>query len=79
MPTPACVTPQEIQPRVKSGQALLMCAYADEARCRSVRLEGSLTFQEFQARLSDLPTDQEIVFFALEATSIPLPGRQGRF
>ncbi|MEJ2091692.1 MAG: hypothetical protein P8X65_05805 [Syntrophobacterales bacterium] len=63
MTTPARVTPQEIYPRVKSGEALLVCAYADEARCRGMQLEGSLTLQEFQAKLPDLPQYQEIVFF----------------
>jgi len=63
MTTPVRITPQEIYPRVKSGEALLVCAYADEARCRSMQLEGSLTLQEFQARLDGLPQDQEIVFY----------------
>ena len=63
MTTPARVTPQEIYPRVKSGEALLVCAYANEARCRNMQLEGSLTLQEFQARLPDLPKNREIVFF----------------
>lgn len=63
MTTPARVTPQEIYPRIQSGEALLVCAYADEARCRSMQLEGSLTLQEFEARLPDLPKDREIVFY----------------
>lgn len=63
MATPERVTPQEIYPRIQSGEALLVCAYADEARCRSMQLEGSLTLQEFQARLPDLPKDREIVFY----------------
>jgi len=63
MTTPSRVSPQEIYSRVQSGEALLVCAYADEARCRNIQLEDSLTFQEFQARLPDLPQDQEIVFY----------------
>ena len=63
MTTPLRVTPQEIYPRVKSGEALLVCAYADEARCHSMQLEDSLTLQEFQDKLPDLPPDQEIVFY----------------
>jgi hypothetical protein len=63
MATPARVIPQEIYPRVQSGEALLVCAYTDEAKCRSMQLKGSLTLQEFQARLPGLPKNQEIVFF----------------
>lgn len=63
MTTPERLTPQEIYPKVQSGKALLVCAYADEAKCRSMQLEGSLTFQEFQAKLPVLPKEQEIVFY----------------
>jgi hypothetical protein len=63
MTTPARVTPQEIYPRVKTGQALLVCAYPDEAKCRSMQLEGAVSLREFQLRLPDLAKDQEIVFF----------------
>ncbi len=63
MTTPARVTPQEVYPRVKSGEALLVCAYADKDKCRRMQLEGALSLQEFQARLTDLPKDKEIVFY----------------
>jgi hypothetical protein len=63
MATPARVTPQEIYARVQAGQALLVCAYADEAKCRSMQLEGTISLREFQSRLPGLPKDQEIVFF----------------
>jgi hypothetical protein len=57
------VTPQEIYPRVKAGEALLVCAYADEAKCRSMQLEGALFLREFLDRLPGLAKDQEIVFY----------------
>lgn len=63
MTTPARVSPQEIRPRVKSGEAILVCAYADESRCRGLQLEDSLILQEFQEKLPDLPKDKEIVFY----------------
>jgi len=42
MTTPQRITPQEIYPRVKSGEALLVCAYDDEAKCRTMYLEGAM-------------------------------------
>ena len=63
MTMPVRVTPQEIYPRVKAGQTLLVCAYPNEAKCRSMQLEGALFLRELQSRLPDLPKDQEIVFF----------------
>ncbi len=63
MATTARVTPQEIYPRVKAGQAILVCAYADEAKFRSMQLEGAVSLRELQSRLPGLPKDQEIVFY----------------
>ena len=48
---------------VASGRALLVCAYADEAKCRKLALDGSISLQEFESRLPSLPKNQEIVFF----------------
>lgn len=44
-----------------SGQALLVCAYDDENRCREILLEGSIPLAELEDR--DLPRDAEIVFY----------------
>ncbi len=63
MTTPKRVTPQEVYPRVKAGESLLVCAYPDEAKCRSLRLEGALTLQEFQAKLPGLAKEREVVFY----------------
>jgi hypothetical protein len=57
------VTPQEIYPRVKAGETLLVCAYADEAKCRSMQLEGALFLRDFWAKLPGLPKEQEVVFY----------------
>lgn len=46
--------------RVQSGEALLVCAYDDEEKCRKLGLDEALTLAELQAR--DLPRDREIVF-----------------
>lgn len=53
---------QEARRRVTAGQALLVCAYPDEAKCNQVRLEGSITLSELQARRAALPKDQELIF-----------------
>lgn len=63
MTTPKRVTPQEVYPRVKAGESLLVCAYPDEAKCRSLRLEGALTLQEFQVKLPGLAKEREVVFY----------------
>lgn len=57
------VTPEEIYPRVKSGESLLVCAYDNEETFRTMRLEGALSLQEFKSRADRLPKDQEIIFY----------------
>ncbi|MBI5441605.1 MAG: ArsR family transcriptional regulator [Deltaproteobacteria bacterium] len=57
------VTPQDAYPKVKSGQALLVCGYEDPEKCRAVQLEGGLSLQEFRRRRATLPKDQEIIFY----------------
>ena len=63
MEAPRRVTPQEIYSKVQSGETLLVCAYADEAKCRRLRLEGAISLAEFKSRLPIQPKDQEIVFY----------------
>lgn len=48
---------------VTSGQALLVCAYGDDAKCRKGRLEGSLPLARFEAMAPTLPKTQEIIFY----------------
>jgi rhodanese-related sulfurtransferase len=57
------VAPKEIYPRVKSGAGLLVCAYDSEENFRSMILEGAISLNEFKARVSQLPKDQEIIFY----------------
>ena len=59
----ARITPQQAHARVSAGQALLVCAYEDPARFIGLRLEGAISIQEFRARRSVLPRDQEIIFY----------------
>lgn len=59
----ARVLPQEVYPRVREGKALLVCAYPEEERFRALRLEGAISYREFQSRLPGLAKDQEIVFY----------------
>lgn len=57
------VSPEEIYPRLKSGDCLLSCAYDNEETFQSMRLEGALSLQEFKRQVSRIPKDQEIVFY----------------
>ncbi len=60
---PERVTPEEAYNKLKSGKALLVCAYEDEMRFKSMRLEGAISLSEFKSKLPSLAKDQEIVFY----------------
>lgn len=53
----------EAHRQVAANQALLVCAYDDEAKCRMVNLEGSMSLKSFQSRVGSLPKTQNIIFF----------------
>ncbi|MGH9361871.1 MAG: rhodanese-like domain-containing protein [Thermoanaerobaculia bacterium] len=49
--------------RVQAGEARLVCAYDDLAKCRSMELAGSINRDELRAVLPSLPRHQEIIFY----------------
>ncbi len=58
----ARITAQQARRLVDAGQALLVCAYDDEQKCRDAGVSGALTHREFIARLPGIPKTQNIVF-----------------
>jgi hypothetical protein len=57
------ISVEDARKKVKANQALLVCAYEDEAKCRAVNLEGSISLTSFQSKAASLPKSQEIIFF----------------
>jgi hypothetical protein len=57
------ISVQEAHAKTKANQALLVCAYEDEAKCRMFNLEGSISFTSFKSRVQSLPKSQEIIFY----------------
>jgi hypothetical protein len=57
------ISVQQAHAKTKANQALLVCAYEDEAKCRMLNLEGSISFIKFQPRAASLPKTQEIIFY----------------
>jgi hypothetical protein len=51
------------QAREKAYQALLVCAYENEAKHRMFNLDGSISLANFRSRLASLPKTQEIIFY----------------
>ena len=57
------ISVEQAHTKVTSNQALLVCAYDDEAKCRMLNLEGSISFASFKSRVESLPKSQEIIFY----------------
>ncbi len=64
MPDPTRVSPSYVRQRMASGApTLLVCAYDDPAKCREIRIAGSLDMKELEARRASLTREREIVFY----------------
>jgi hypothetical protein len=57
------ISVQQAHAKTKANQALLVCAYEDEAKCRMLNLDGSISFATLQSRAASLPKTQEIIFY----------------
>ena len=57
------IKPQEARSRVQAGKALFVCAYDSEDMCARMRLEGSITLGDLNARLTGMSKDQELIFY----------------
>jgi hypothetical protein len=57
------MSPEQAYQNVKTGQAILVCGYDDEATFQKMRLDMAISFGEFRKRLPTLPKDQEIIFY----------------
>ena len=57
------ISPEEAHARVAAGKALLICAYADEAKFDQYHLEGAISLASFKAKIGSLPKDQELIFY----------------
>jgi hypothetical protein len=56
------ISPDEAMKEVKSGEAILVCAYGDE-KCKTILFEGALLRSEFESKLDTLPKTQKIIFY----------------
>ena len=57
------ISAQQTYAKVKANQALLVCAYEDEAKCQRFNLEGAISFTSFKSRVQSLPKSQGIIFY----------------
>ena len=57
------IAPEEARRKVQAGQALLVCAYTDDAKYQGLKLTGSISLHDLEQKVSSLQRDQEIIFY----------------
>ncbi|HUH03606.1 MAG TPA: rhodanese-like domain-containing protein [Kofleriaceae bacterium] len=57
------IDPTQAREKVRTGEALLVCAYAHDEVARSLLLDGAMTLTELRHILSDVDKSHEIVFY----------------
>jgi rhodanese-related sulfurtransferase len=57
------VSPEGARKKVKSSEALLVCAYEEDEKFKRMRLEGAMSYKEFKKKVAAMPKDQEIIFY----------------
>ena len=57
------VSPESAQKKVRSRDALLVCAYQEDEQFRKMQLEGATSYSDFKKKVASIPKDQEIIFY----------------
>jgi hypothetical protein len=57
------ISVQQAHAKTKANQALLVCAYEDEAKYQRLNLDGSISFASLQSAAASMPKTQEIIFY----------------
>jgi hypothetical protein len=54
---------EQVRRDVDSGEALLVCAYDEQEKCRKYTLPNALSLSELSAQEKTLARDRKIVFY----------------
>jgi hypothetical protein len=57
------ISVEDAHRKTAANQALLVCAYEDDAKCKLLNLDGSIPLTSFQRQAASLPKNQEIIFY----------------
>lgn len=63
MTQPMTIDPMQAREKARTGEALLVCAYAHEEVARTLLLDGAMTLAQFREILSDIEKSHEIVLY----------------
>jgi rhodanese-related sulfurtransferase len=57
------IAPEGARNKVRSSEALLVCAYEEDEKFKQMRLEGAMSYREFKKKIASIPKNREIIFY----------------
>ena len=63
MKIPSRINAEEVYTKVKTDNALLVCAYESDEKYAKFKIDGSIPFSKFTDMLPSMPKTREIIFF----------------
>lgn len=57
------IEPEEAQRRLRSGEAMLVCAYDSDEKFDDMHLAGAISLNEFKSRLPEIREEQQVIFY----------------
>ena len=56
-------SPEVVRKKTTAREALLVCAYTSDVAFRAAKLQGAISYQQFNAAVPSLDLKQEIIFY----------------
>jgi hypothetical protein len=63
MAIPIRINAEEVYRKLKSSDAIFVCAYDSDEKYQIFRIEDSIPFSQFKTMLPSIPKTQEIIFY----------------
>jgi len=63
MSEPERIGSEETHDKLRASTAMLVCAYADDEKFKTMRLEGAISLSAYMSKRPALPIEQEIIFY----------------
>ena len=79
MVEPKRASPEEVYQKLKSGTAILVCAYEDDVKFKKLQLQGAISLNEFKSKLPSLAKDQETVFYCAWTKEASAAGQAAKY
>ena len=57
------ISVEEAYRNIQAKEALLVCGYNDAEKCKTMQLEGAISYSELESSLPRISKDQEIIFY----------------